>query len=110
MLLFCCYNNGIFFTNDIIMNENNNKKTESDFNQSQPSSLLKDMLAKYGSFGWNIILFFIGLYLVWTTLSVVLNILGCGIGLFLIFYSLFNIKLLNLGTMINFFSQLLNRR
>jgi len=91
------------------MNEQDPKNT-SQFDAAKAESFLKSLFSKYSIYAWNTVLLSIGLYLIWTTISVLFNIIGFIIGMFLTFLALSEMKLFNITAFAELVMKVLRRR
>jgi hypothetical protein len=77
------------------MNDPNSNKNCRDSDSCSNMSPLKAWFLKNKIYMWNIVLFSVGIYLVWKTVAVLLNIIGCLVGLSLVFFALNEMRLLH---------------
>jgi uncharacterized membrane protein len=90
----------------------NNKEPKDTTNEESNSSnsYWMSMYVKYKAHAWNIMLFFIGLYLIWTTISVLLSIIGCLIGMFLIAFAISEMGYFEINTAFEWIVKKLRRK
>lgn len=90
--------------------ENENKFEKSSESKNRFFDQLKMIILKYKPVVWNIVLLFTGLYLVWSTMSVLLTILGFAIGVFFVIFALSELGLLHPAATFSFVLRMLRTR